>query len=135
MGIKPHYYRRSLADDKVDRMSMAHSIEVRPPFLDDRIVDFAARLPGRFKMTPSQSRRVLRRLMKEALPSPVLNRPKVGFDIPIHEWFPGILRPLLLDTLTQGTIEQSGVLHWPAVHRLIHEHLDRKANWGISCGV
>jgi asparagine synthase (glutamine-hydrolysing) len=127
--------RYSLPDGilyKVDRMSMAHSLEVRPPFLDDRIVDFAARLPRRFKMTLFQSKRILRHLMKEALPPAVLRRPKVGFDIPIHEWFRGILRPLLLDTLTQNSIEESGVLHWPAVNRLIHEHIERKANWGYQ---
>jgi asparagine synthase (glutamine-hydrolysing) len=115
---------------KVDRMSMAHSVEVRPPFLDNRIVEFAARLPRKFKITPFQTKRVLRRLMKDSLPPAVLRRPKVGFDIPIHEWFRGILRPLLLDTLTQRAIEQSGILRWPAVNQLIQEHLDRKANWG-----
>src|SRR5450631_1910855 len=115
---------------KVDRMSMAHSVEVRPPFLDNRIVEFASRLPRKFKITPFQTKRVLRRLMKDSLPPAVLRRPKVGFDIPIHEWFRGILRPLLLDTLTQRAIEQSGILRWPAVNQLIQEHLDRKANWG-----
>jgi asparagine synthase (glutamine-hydrolysing) len=115
---------------KVDRMSMAHSVEVRPPFLDNRIVDFAARLPQHFKMTPFQTKLVLRRLMKDSLPPAVLERPKVGFDIPVHEWFRGVLRPLLMDTLNENTIEESGLFYWPAINRLINEHLDRKANWG-----
>ncbi len=115
---------------KVDRMSMAHSVEVRPPFLDDRIVDFATRLPHRFKMTPFQSKLVLRQMMKGSLPPAVLERPKVGFDIPIHEWFRGVLRPLLLDTLNESAIEESGLFYWPAIRKLINEHLDREANWG-----
>jgi len=115
---------------KVDRMSMAHSVEVRPPFLDDRIVDFANRLPQRFKITPFQTKLVLRQLMKDALPPGVLERPKMGFDIPIHEWFRGVLRPLLLDALNESAIEESGLFYWPAINKLINEHLDRKANWG-----
>jgi asparagine synthase (glutamine-hydrolysing) len=125
--------RYSLPDGilyKVDRMSMAHSVEVRPPFLDDRIVDFAARLPQRFKMTAFQTKLALRELMKDALPPAVVRRSKVGFDIPIHEWFRGVLRPLLLDTLNERAMEESGLFYWPAVSRLINEHLDRKANWG-----
>ena len=115
---------------KVDRMSMAHAVEVRPPFLDDRIVEFAARLPQRFKFSGFETKLVLRRLMKDVLPPAVLSRPKVGFDIPIHEWFRGVLRQLLLDTLSESAVSASGLFDWPAVERLIHEHLERKANWG-----
>jgi asparagine synthase (glutamine-hydrolysing) len=125
--------RYSLPDGilyKVDRMSMAHAVEVRPPFLDDRIVDFASRLPLRFKMSGSKTKLVLRTLMRDSLPSAVLQRPKVGFDIPIHEWFRGVLRPLLQETLTENAMEQSGLFNWNTVERLIHEHINRKANWG-----
>jgi asparagine synthase (glutamine-hydrolysing) len=115
---------------KVDRMSMAHAVEVRPPFLDPRIVAFAARLPQRFKISGLETKVALRRLMRDSLPADVLNRPKIGFDIPIHEWFRGVLRPLLMSTLNEYSIEQSGLFHWAAVRRLIDEHLDRKANWG-----
>ena len=125
--------RYSLPDGilyKVDRMSMAHAVEVRPPFLDDRIVEFAARLPQRFKIAGFQTKLALRSLMKDSLPPAILRRKKVGFDIPIHEWFRGVLRPLLLDTLNESTVSQSGLFHWPSVNKLINEHLDRKANWG-----
>jgi asparagine synthase (glutamine-hydrolysing) len=125
--------RYSLPDGilyKVDRMSMAHAVEVRPPFLDDRIVAFAARLPERFKIAGFETKFALRRLMRDALPPDVLRRPKVGFDIPIHEWFRGALRPLLLDTLSESAVTESGLFHWSEVRRLIGEHLERKANWG-----
>ena len=125
--------RYYLADDilyKVDRISMAHSLEVRPPFLDDRIVDFAARLPDDYKLRGSKSKYVLRRLMEKKLPPSVLRRPKIGFDIPIHEWFRGALRPLLLETLSEEAITSSELFHWPYVRHLLDQHLERKANLG-----
>jgi asparagine synthase (glutamine-hydrolysing) len=115
---------------KVDRMSMAHSMEVRPPFLDDRIVAFAARLPQKFKIAGFETKLVLRRLMRDGLPPNVLKRPKTGFDIPIHQWFRGVLRGLLLETLNERTVTESGLFSWPEVRRFIDEHLNRKANWG-----
>jgi asparagine synthase (glutamine-hydrolysing) len=125
--------RYYLPDDilyKVDRISMAHSLEVRPPFLDPRIVDFANSLPDRFRLRGAQSKYVLRRLMKDKLPKSTLQRPKIGFDIPIHDWFRGVLRPLLLDTLCEETVSASQLFRWAAVERLLCEHLERRANWG-----
>ena len=130
LDFDQRYY---LPDDilyKVDRISMAHSLEVRPPFLDPRIVDFAAGLPERLKLRGSTSKYVLRRLMKDKLPPTVLQRPKIGFDVPMHEWLRGVLRPLLLDTLSQEAILASGLFDWPAVKRLVNAHLERKANHG-----
>jgi len=109
---------------------MAHSLEVRPPFLDDRVVDFAARLPDDYKLRGSQSKYVLRRLMKDKLPDSVLRRPKIGFDIPIHEWFRGVLRPLLLETLSEDAVTSSKLFHWSYVRRLLDDHLERRANLG-----
>ncbi len=125
--------RYYLADDilyKVDRISMAHSLEVRPPFLDDRIVDFANRLPDDFKLRGSKSKYVLRRLMQNKLPPSVLHRPKLGFDIPVHEWFRGILRPLLLETLSEEAVNASGLFRWSYVRKLLNDHLERRANLG-----
>ena len=122
-----------LADDilsKVDRMSMAHAVEVRPPFLDARIVDFAARLPGRFKLSGSNSKVVLRHLMRGKLPNNVITRPKVGLDIPIHEWFRGPLSGYLLDTLSYDAVQDSGIFAWPVVEELLNKHLLRQQNLG-----
>jgi asparagine synthase (glutamine-hydrolysing) len=130
LDFDQRYY---LPDDilyKVDRISMAHSLEVRPPFLDQRIVDFAAGLPERLKLRGSTSKYVLRRLMKDKLPRAVLQRPKIGFDVPIHEWLRGVLRPLLLDTLSEEAVLASGLFHWPAVKLLVNAHLERRANHG-----
>ncbi len=130
LDFDQRYY---LADDilyKVDRMSMAHSLEARPPFLDPRIVDFAARLPEKFKLNGSQSKYVLRRLMQNKLPPNVLRRPKIGFDIPVHDWFRSVLRPMLLDTLSEDAVRASGLFNWNAVEQLLSDHLERKANLG-----
>ena len=119
---------------KVDRMSMAHSVEVRPPFLDHRIVDFAARLPRQFKIRGSTTKLVLRELMKNRLPKSVLNRPKDGFDIPIHEWFRGNPRPLLVDSLNEATV--AAIRSFPLVRgRATHRaNTERRANWGYHYG-
>ena len=130
LAFDQHYY---LPDDilhKVDRISMAHSLEVRPPFLDPRIVDFANSLPDDFKLRGSESKYVLRRLMRDKLPSSTLRRPKIGFDIPIHDWLRGVLKPLLLDTLSEEAVSATNLFRWPAIERLLREHLERKANWG-----
>src|SRR3984893_3697834 len=92
LWLDQKYY---LADDiltKSDRMSMAHSLEVRPPFLDHRIVEFAASLPASLKIRGSQKKFVLRQLMYDKLPPAVLTRKKIGFDIPAHDWLRGPLR-------------------------------------------
>jgi asparagine synthase (glutamine-hydrolysing) len=130
LDFDQRYY---LPDDilyKMDRISMAHSLEARPPFLDPRIVDFANHLPEQLKLQGATSKLVLRRLMRGKLPASVLRRPKVGFDIPIHDWFRGVLRPLLLDTLSREAVGASGLFHWPVVDEMVRQHLDRKANWG-----
>lgn len=125
--------RYYLADDiltKVDRMSMAHSLEVRPAFLDPRIVAFASGLPMDHCIGGGTTKRVLRHLMRDKLPSRILAKGKQGLDIPVHEWLRGHLRPLLLDTLSQHAVEASGLFRWSTVSRMIDTHMKREANLG-----
>lgn len=101
-----------LADDilnKSDRMSMAHSLEVRPPFLDHRIVEFAASLPASLKIRGSEQKVILKELMRGKLPATVLRRKKVGFDIPAHDWLRGPLRSLMTDVLLDGASNYAGL--------------------------
>jgi len=122
-----------LADDiltKSDRMSMAHSVEVRPPFLDHRIVEFAAKLPATLKIRGAQQKVILKELMKDRLPPAILQRPKIGFDIPAHEWLRGPLLPLLTDALHFGAREYGEVFHSEVMNRVLQLHLGRKANLG-----
>jgi asparagine synthase (glutamine-hydrolysing) len=111
-------------------MSMAHSVEVRPPFLDHRIVEFAATLPASLKIQGSRQKFILKELMKNKLPPAVLQRKKVGFDIPAHEWLRGPLRGLLTDTLNAGLAEHPNLFQPKAVQSLLQAHMDRRANLG-----
>jgi asparagine synthase (glutamine-hydrolysing) len=115
---------------KVDRMSMAHSLEVRPAFLDHRIVEFAATLPAKYCIRGRTLKLLLRNLMKDKLPQSVLAKKKQGLDIPVHDWLRGHLKPLLLDTLNQRTVEETGIVSWPYLESLIRLHMERKANYG-----
>jgi asparagine synthase (glutamine-hydrolysing) len=122
-----------LPDDilnKCDRMSMAHSLEVRPPFLDHRIVEFAATLPENFKIRGGSLKFILRDLMKDKLPRAVLARRKEGFDIPVHDWLRTTLKPLLLETLSRSNVQKSGIFRWEAIDGVLRSHMERRANLG-----
>jgi asparagine synthase (glutamine-hydrolysing) len=128
-----------LADDilvKSDRMSMAHAVEVRPPFLDHRIVEFAAKLPQDLKIRGSQQKLVLRELRKAKMPATILEGKKTGFDIPAHEWLRGTLRTLLVETLHEGLQSYGDLFDEAVVEGLLQQHLKREANigyhlWGL----
>ncbi|MDQ6677636.1 MAG: asparagine synthase (glutamine-hydrolyzing) [Acidobacteriota bacterium] len=117
---------------KVDRMSMAHSLEVRPAFLDHRIIEFAASLPQHLKISGLNQKLILKKLMKGKLPPSILKRSKKGFDIPTHDWFRGFLRPLLQETVNRRTIEETGIFNFAATERLIRDHMDRRINAGYQ---
>jgi asparagine synthase (glutamine-hydrolysing) len=129
-----------LPDDilsKVDRMSMAHSVEVRPPFLDHRIVEFAASLPDRLKIKGARQKVVLKDLMQHKLPGSILKRKKMGFDIPAHEWLRGPLRPLLEDTMSMAAAQYGDLFRQAVLDDCVHQHLSRRANlgyhlWGLT---
>jgi asparagine synthase (glutamine-hydrolysing) len=127
-----NYY---LPDDilyKTDRMSMAHSLEVRPPFLDHRIVEFAGTLPERFKISGFTQKHLLKSLLRGKLPDFILDRKKTGFDIPTHDWFRGVLRPMLMDTLTADAVYRTGIFDVRAVETLIRDHMERRTNAGYQ---
>ena len=136
MEFDQRYY---LPDDilvKSDRMSMAHSVEVRPPFLDHRILEFAARLPADFKLKGSKQKLLLKALMKPHLPPSILRRPKTGFDIPSHEWFRGVLRDLWMETLDQAEAEYADLFAFARIRQLTRMHMSRRINigyhlWGL----
>ncbi|HEX6497263.1 MAG TPA: asparagine synthase-related protein, partial [Acidobacteriaceae bacterium] len=130
MAFDQAYYLGDNLLVKVDRMSMAHSLEVRPAFLDHRIVEFAAGLPARHCIHGGKLKVVLRALMRDKLPQTIITKQKQGLDIPVHDWLRGHLKPLLLDTLNQKTIEETGLLRWAPVELIIRQHMQRKANYG-----
>jgi asparagine synthase (glutamine-hydrolysing) len=131
--------RYFLPDDilnKADRMSMAHSLEVRPPFLDHRIVEFAASLPASLKIRGSRQKVLLKELMRDKLPPSVLRRKKIGFDIPAHDWLRGCLRPLRMEVLLDGSSDHARLFRQEVIATYIRQHLDRQVNvgyhlWGL----
>jgi asparagine synthase (glutamine-hydrolysing) len=131
--------RYFLPDDilnKADRMSMAHSLEVRPPFLDHRIVEFAATLPASLKIRGSRQKVLLKELMRDKLPPSVLQRKKVGFDIPAHDWLRGCLRPLMMEVLLDDSSDDAKLFRREVIETYIRQHLERRVNvgyhlWGL----
>ena len=126
------YYLPDDILNKCDRMSMAHSLEVRPPFLDHRLVEFAGRVPENLKLHEGTLKYLLRELVRDKIPASVLARPKQGFDIPTHHWFRTALKPLLLETLSERAVRETGIFSWPAVKRLMDDHFARRVNAGYS---
>ena len=108
---------------KVDRMSMAHSLEVRVPYLDNEVVDLALGLPGRLKQNLGRDKILLRRVASSLLPAAGSLRRKRGFEVPIAAWLRGPLRPALTDLLSPSHLAGPGVLRASEVSRLVEEHL------------
>jgi asparagine synthase (glutamine-hydrolysing) len=136
LWLDQKYY---LADDilvKSDRMSMAHSVEVRPAFLDHRIVEFAARLPASLKILGSRQKVILKELMSDKLPPAILQRKKMGFDVPAHQWLRGPLRGLLEDAVGFGMKEYGGFFREGRISELMERHFRKEVNvgyhlWGL----
>lgn len=113
---------------KVDRMSMAASLEARVPFLDHRLVEFALGLPAELKLSRGETKVILRRAVRDLLPEDVLRKPKQGFSIPLKHWLRGPLRPLLEDLLSPAAVRGRGYFETVAVQRWKEEHLGQRAN-------
>jgi asparagine synthase (glutamine-hydrolysing) len=107
---------------KVDRMSMAHSIEVRVPLLDHKLVEFAATIPPDLKLHGSTRKYIFKRALEGVLPAEILDRPKRGFAIPLGRWFRGELAPFVSDLLFDGRSRERGIFNPGYVERLLRWH-------------
>jgi asparagine synthase (glutamine-hydrolysing) len=115
-----------LPDDiltKVDRMSMAHSIESRVPLLDHGLVTFAASLPASMKIQGQRRKHILKQAVADLLPADLLERTKQGFGVPLGLWFRTDLREVLADTLQPSRVRERGYFQPSVVDRLVQEHL------------
>ncbi len=112
---------------KVDRASMMHSLEVRVPLLDHTLVEYAFRMPARLKVHFGEKKWVLKRAFRDRLEGSILHRPKMGFGLPVQDWFRGALLPMARDLLL-GTPDP--YLEPGAVKRLLDEHVSGVADWG-----
>ena len=111
---------------KVDRMSMAHSIESRVPLLDNEVIAFAGTLPAAFKIKNGRRKHILKEVADGLLPPGMVDRPKQGFGVPLGVWFRGNLRELFADTLLSSRALQRGYFQPAFVRLLVNEHLSGK---------
>jgi asparagine synthase (glutamine-hydrolysing) len=107
---------------KVDRASMACSLEVRVPLLDRRVVEVVSLLPARMKLKGFRTKHILKRTMRGRVPAAVLARPKKGFGVPLARWFRAELAPLLRDVCEPGALRRGGLFRPEAVQRLLDDH-------------
>jgi asparagine synthase (glutamine-hydrolysing) len=97
---------------KIDRMSMAHALEIRSPFLDHELVEYALRIPAHQKLDSKQGKKILRQTFQKELPEAILNREKQGFEIPLESWISGSLLPRFKqDWLAPEFIQKQGLFH------------------------
>lgn len=113
---------------KVDRASMAVGLELRVPLLDHRVVEYTSRLPDHLKYRNGAGKYLLKKLLARYMPDALFERPKMGFGVPIDQWFRGELKPMLLDYLSSERLNAEGLFDARAVDEKISEHLSGKVN-------
>jgi asparagine synthase (glutamine-hydrolysing) len=114
----------------VDRLSMAHSVEVRPPFLDHRLVQFVADLPGNIKIRGGRVKHILKEAVSDLLPAELLARPKEGFIMPVNEWLIGNLKDYVQATLAPKRLATHGLFRAGAIEQMLEAHYSGTANYG-----
>jgi asparagine synthase (glutamine-hydrolysing) len=113
---------------KVDRMSMAASLEVRSPMLDHELAALAAKIPHRWKLEGGRGKRILLKALGDRLPPELLTRPKRGFGVPLSVWFRGPLRQLLWDHLNGKRFLERGLVRPKFMRTLLEEHDSGRRN-------
>jgi asparagine synthase (glutamine-hydrolysing) len=121
-----------LPDDllvKVDIATMAYGLEARSPFLDHPLVEFAATLPSRLKLRGAHKKYILKEAVKPLLPQAIIDRPKMGFGVPLAAWFRNELKELAGDVLASESLRARGYFRPPVVRRLLDEHFRGARSW------
>ena len=128
-------FKTYLPDDvmvKVDRAAMSVSLETRAPFLDYQIVEFARTLPLEYKIQNGKGKYILREILYKYVPQAIIDRPKMGFGVPLDEWLRGPLREWAEDLLSVDSIKKYDLLSVESVRKLWKEHLDGSRNWAYQ---
>ena len=114
---------------KVDRASMAFSVEVRSPFLDYRIIEFARTLPISYRYYPGKKKRILRDILKKYIPEETFNQPKSGFSVPLGDWIRQDLRNEMLEVLCDDNLKMVHNLNIPKFKKMLEKHMDGNADY------
>jgi len=115
---------------KVDRVSMAASLEARVPFLDHRIIELAARIPSKYKIKKYRLKHFLKESFSELLPNNIINRPKHGFSSPIDKWMRNELKDYITNRLSIDSLNATGIFNFDEVQSLLCLHMLGKKNYG-----
>lgn len=114
---------------KTDIASMANSLEVRCPFLDHELIEFAARIPSSMKVDATGGKVILKKAVKDLLPQEILRKRKTGFGIPISKWFRNDLLSLLHETFFDGKLEKRGLIKQKLLRKMVNEHVEGRRDW------
>jgi asparagine synthase (glutamine-hydrolysing) len=107
---------------------MAASLEARMPFMDHKLAEFASSLPDKYRINGSTTKWILREAMKKILPQQILDRPKVGFRVPVNEWFQGTMKDYLYDHLTEPSAISSAYYNKGRLEQILSEHVSGRQN-------
>jgi asparagine synthase (glutamine-hydrolysing) len=116
---------------RVDKMTMATSVEARVPFLDHQLVEYAMSLPVDLKIKGTSGKHILKRALEKVLPSDLLYRPKRGFGAPIREWFRGASGETLTGLIMSSSIRKRGLFDYEFIARLLDEHRRGARDWSF----
>ena len=116
----------------MDRMSMAHGLEVRSPLCDYKLVEYVTNLPTAYRLKGTRSKHIFKEIARKWLPTEITERRKVGFDSPVGQWFKGELKEFLLSFLSRENVKRSGLLDPDAVTALIGEHLSGQRDYSLQ---
>ncbi len=128
-------YQTYLLDDilqKVDRASMSVSLESREPLLDHRLIEYVAQLPDDLKFRDGSKKWLLKEIVHEYIPKSVMDRPKMGFAIPIESWLKHELRDLMETYITEGKVRETGIFNWKEIERLKLSFLAGRKEFGVK---